>query len=135
MYNYKAIVKEVKDGDTISAEIDLGFGMSIKKIDLRYMGINCPECHSKNRLEKKAGIFVKDFLEKMILEKEVIVDTFIDKKFREKKEKFGRMLCVIHFEGKNINDLLIENKYAKPYKGEKKPEWTTEELNNILKTK
>ena len=36
MYEYKAYVRKVYDGDTITVDIDLGFGVVLKNHDLGY---------------------------------------------------------------------------------------------------
>jgi len=51
MYEYKAIVDRVVDGDTIDCTIDLGFSVW-KKIRVRMEGINAPESRTRD-LKKK----------------------------------------------------------------------------------
>ena len=46
----------VVDGDTIDAQIDLGFDVSIKK-RIRLWGINAPEKRSKDKREVRARSF------------------------------------------------------------------------------
>ena len=46
MYEYKAIISKVVDGDTIDATIDLGF-KTWKKIRVRMEGINTPESRTR----------------------------------------------------------------------------------------
>ena len=43
LYFYKANVTSVYDGDTITADIDLGLGVFIKKQKLRLSRIDAPE--------------------------------------------------------------------------------------------
>ena len=61
MYNYNATCVKVVDGDTIDAEIDLGFDIKIKK-RIRLAGINAPESRTRNLAEKKMGLASKDRL-------------------------------------------------------------------------
>ena len=51
LYNYKAKLVRVVDGDTIDAEIDLGFGVFIKQ-RIRLYGIDTPESRTKDLEEK-----------------------------------------------------------------------------------
>jgi len=61
MYEYKAIVNRVVDGDTIDCTIDLGFS-TWKKIRVRMEGINTPESRTRDLEEKKRGLAAKDRL-------------------------------------------------------------------------
>ena len=54
MYNYKAKLLRVVDGDTVDAEIDLGFKIFIKD-RIRLMGIDTPESRTRNLQEKSWG--------------------------------------------------------------------------------
>ena len=47
MYTYKISPLKIVDGDTIDAEIDLGFDVSVKK-RIRFMGINTPESRTRD---------------------------------------------------------------------------------------
>ena len=51
MYEYKAIVKKVYDGDTITVDIDLGFGITFNDKSIRLSGIDTPEIRGEERLE------------------------------------------------------------------------------------
>ena len=61
MYEYKAIVDRVVDGDTIDVTIDLGF-KTWKKVRVRMEGINTPESRTRDKEEKKKGLAAKDRL-------------------------------------------------------------------------
>jgi len=58
MYEYKAIVDRVVDGDTIDCTIDLGFSVW-KKIRVRMEGINAPESRTRDLEEKERGLAAK----------------------------------------------------------------------------
>ena len=51
MYNYNAKCIKVVDGDTIDAEIDLGFDIKVTK-RIRLAGINAPESRTRDLVEK-----------------------------------------------------------------------------------
>ena len=51
VYKYKINVTRVVDGDTVDADIDLGFGMTYKKQRIRLMGIDTPESRTRNLTE------------------------------------------------------------------------------------
>ena len=113
-YIYKAIVKKVYDGDTITVDIDLGFGIWMRKQKIRLWGINTPEIRGEERPE---GLKAKEFLLKQIpLESEILLKTY-----KDKKGKYGRWLGEILINDPvskeiiNINELLIINGYAEKY--------------------
>ena len=65
MYNYKIEVLRVIDGDTIDAEIDLGFDVKIKK-RIRFVGINTPESRTRDLEEKARGLAAKDRVKQLL---------------------------------------------------------------------
>ncbi|WP_339624961.1 thermonuclease family protein [uncultured Winogradskyella sp.] len=107
MYQYKAKIIDVYDGDTVTALVDLGF-LSFREMKLRLYGIDTPELRG---VEKVEGKKVRDIVRRMILGKEVTINSF-----KDKQGKYGRYLATIVLEdGLNINQWLVENGYAKPY--------------------
>ena len=122
MYDYKAKLVKVVDGDTIDAEIDLGFDISVKK-RIRLVGINTPECRTRDLKEKALGLAAKDRVKAILAEnpKFVLESTEIG--------KFGRVLGKIyvnHLDGTEcltqicLNDQLIKEKHAIAYFGGKR---------------
>ena len=65
MYTYKIKLDRVVDGDTIDAEIDLGFDIKVKK-RVRFMGINAPESRTKDLEEKAKGLAAKDRVKQLL---------------------------------------------------------------------
>ena len=61
MYTYSAYVTKVYDGDTVTVDIDLGFGVLLRKQRLRLLGINAPEVRGTSRTQ---GLASRDFLRK-----------------------------------------------------------------------
>ena len=55
MYEYKAKVLRVVDGDTVDVDIDLGFGVWMHKERVRMMGIDTPESRTRDKVEKAFG--------------------------------------------------------------------------------
>lgn len=104
MYTYKAICVKVYDGDTITVDIDLGFGVWAKKQKVRLFGIDTPEVRGEN---KTYGFYVRDFLKEKILDKEIVIRTE-----KDKKGKYGRWLGTVYLEDENINELLVQKGYA-----------------------
>ena len=73
-YFYKAQVLKVVDGDTIVADIDVGFGFKTSKTKVRLNGIDAGEVHSKDEEIKKKGEAARDWLKNLIEGKEVFVE-------------------------------------------------------------
>jgi len=122
MYTYKIKLERVVDGDTVDADIDLGFDVSVKK-RIRLQGINAPESRTRDLEEKARGLAAKDRL-KAILEgaKEIQLCS-------HGVGKYGRCLGELHvntLDGKecltlaNVNELLIKEGHAVAYDGGKR---------------
>ncbi len=100
----------VHDGDTFTADVDLGFGVWLKNQSFRLLGINTPELSGTS---KQSGIVSRDRLRELIDKKSIIIKTH-----KDSKEKYGRWLADIFINGadKSINEQLIDEKLAVPYK-------------------
>ena len=107
MYEYKAYVRKVYDGDTVTVDIDLGFGVVMQSQKLRLLRINAPEVRGK---ERPAGLKSRDALRSKIAGKWVIIKTQ-----RDKKGKYGRWLAEIMLDGVCVNDWLLTEGYAKAF--------------------
>jgi len=107
MYEYKAEIIDVYDGDTVTAKVDLGFHISFQN-SFRLLGINAPEVRGD---EKDNGIKSRDALRSLIMNRKVIIKTE-----KDKKEKYGRYLATILFDIGDkvisVNDWMVENGYA-----------------------
>ena len=125
MYNYKATLMRVVDGDTIDAEIDLGFKIFIKE-RIRLMGIDTPESRTRNLAEKSWGKAASARLSQL-LEEANGEFTLVTKK--QKKGKFGRILGTLSISTKDgivdANQVLIDEQLAIPYTGGNKEESRT----------
>lgn len=106
MYNYKAHIKDVYDGDTVTAVVDLGF-LHYQEMKLRLYGIDTPELRGEEREE---GLVVRDIVRDLILDKEVEIHSY-----KDKQGKYGRYLATIIIDDLNINEWLVENGHAVEY--------------------
>ena len=106
MYQYKAKIIEVYDGDTVTAMVDLGF-YHFQQMKFRLYGINTPEIRGE---EREQGIIVRDILRAMILDKEVTINSY-----KDKQEKYGRYLANIVIDGVDVNHWLVQNGHAQEY--------------------
>ena len=109
MYEYKAIVASIYDGDTIRVDIDLGFSIWMKNESIRLYGLDAPEIRGS---ERSSGLITRDELIKLI----PIGSTITLKTIKDSKEKYGRYLGIIISDtGVNVNDYLLTNQLAIEY--------------------
>lgn len=115
--NYTTLLKIIKviDGDSIIGVFK--FNNIFYKYNFRINGIDTPEIHSKNIIEKNKGIAAKEYLTNKILNK-ILLSDFLD------FDKYGRILVNIYIdENYSISDDLIQGGYAYSYDGKTKSEW------------
>ena len=127
MYEYKATILRVIDGDTVDVDIDLGFGVWLKNERVRIMGIDTSESRTRDKEEKKFGLLAKERLKELLPEgKSSVLRTQIDKDGEDAKGKFGRILGdFVYGHGHNgrftmVTDILIKEGHAVAYYGQKK---------------
>ena len=66
MYEYRATIIKVVDGDTVDVDIDLGFVIIMKDERVRIMGIDTPESRTRDKVEKKFGLAAKTRLKELL---------------------------------------------------------------------
>ena len=130
MYEYKAKLVKVVDGDTVDVDIDLGFGVWLKDERVRIMGIDTPESRTSDKVEKVFGLASKERL-KELLGKDCILKTFAAKDGEDMKGKFGRILGdFILDDDRLVTEVLIEEGHAVKYHGQNKADVLTQHLAN-----
>ena len=118
MYTYKAKLDRVIDGDTIDANINLGFDITVHK-RIRLAGIDSPESRTRDLEEKKRGMASKARLIEWLDKGNLVVES-------KEVGKYGRVLGVLTVYPDsldlpiNINDALVKEVYAVVYWGGKK---------------
>jgi len=119
MYQYKCKINKVLDGDTVDIDLDLGFNIILANQRVRMAGVDTPESRTTNKEEKPRGLLSKKKLaEKLPVGSWQIIET---QRSDNNDDKFGRILGIfILQDGTKVNDWLIANNYAVPYKGENK---------------
>ena len=112
MYEYKATVKRIIDGDSLVLDIDLGFYMFMNETKIRLYGLDTPEMNSEDPLLRLQAIMATRYLyDNLQIGEKVTINTVLDK-----REKYGRLLAtIITNDGLNINEGLIQNKLAVSY--------------------
>ena len=119
MYEYKAKLVKVVDGDTVDVDIDLGFGVWLKDERVRVMGIDTPESRTRDKVEKVFGLAAKDRVEELV-KKDMILKTFAAKDGEDMKGKFGRILGDFIIGDKMLTEILIKEGHAVKYFGQNK---------------
>ena len=114
IYRIKSITKVV-DGDTIDADIDLGFDISLTK-RIRFAGIDTPESRTTNLKEKALGLESKEWLKKAL---EGAKDILIKTEKPDSTEKYGRIIGHLFINGQDtsLNNQMIAEGYALAYDG------------------
>lgn len=117
MFEYKGVVRQVIDGDTLVIDVDLGFRV-IQTMVFRLYGINTPEVVGE---QKAKGLEAKNYVisELAKFENKVIIKTY-----KDKKEKYGRFLADVYYpdeifkaEFRSLNKALVDKGLATEYFG------------------
>ena len=144
MYEYRATVVKVIDGDTVDVDIDLGFGIILSDERVRIMGIDTPESRTRDKVEKKFGLAAKARNKELLEAGKFKLISF-------GTGKFGRVLGEVFVSPEyvgdsinesinnpdsnidlssdgwvSINDILIEEGHAYDYHGGKKKDFKKE---------
>jgi micrococcal nuclease len=111
MIKYKAKLLRIVDGDTIDAEISVGFDIFVRK-RIRLWGINAPETRSSDKDEVKRG--------KLTLQRLAAILAACGGEFElitHGDGKFGRCLGEIFVKElpESVNQTLINEGFAEKY--------------------
>ena len=109
LYFYKAEIVRVIDGDSVEADIDLGFNTWRRGENLRLARINAPEVKGDSREE---GLKSAAELRALIEGQSLFICTI-----KDEQGKFGRYLVEV-FTGanhRNVNDWMLNKGFAVPY--------------------
>lgn len=104
MFEYKAKIENVVDGDTVDASVDLGFKVQTRQ-RIRLNGIDTPEKGQPGYMEAKQKLIW------LLLNKEVTMRS-------SKVSKWGYYLGDFYLDdGSHVNQVMIDLNLAKPYDG------------------
>jgi len=130
MFEYQCKIVKVVDGDTVDVDIDLGFDVVLRDQRIRLYGIDTPESRTRDKEEKKYGLYAKNYLKNALGKKGII---------RTKKDgrgKFGRILGeFMVYDGetdsyRSVNAMMIEKHIAVEYHGQSKDEIAEQHIKN-----
>lgn len=93
MYTYSVEITSVYDGDTVTCNIDLGFGIKKENVKLRLANINTPEIRNKDLEAKARGYAARDFLRGIVEDYSgcIVVTT-------TEKGKYGRWIADLYID-------------------------------------
>jgi len=104
MYEYRATLIRVVDGDTVWLDVDLGFDVR-RKDSFRLFGIDAPEMGTPE------GAAAKDWLLRRL------PSVFMIRTEKDRREKYGRYLVTLIVNGSDINQEMLDQGIAREYGG------------------
>lgn len=112
MYEYKATVRRIIDGDTIVCDIDLGLEIWARDQHLRLYGIDTPEVRTRDPVEKAAGLLAKARVEAILPPGRVVTI----RTHKDKSGKYGRWLVTVDLPEYrcSLSDLLFAEGHTRP---------------------
>jgi len=132
MYEYKCKIDRVVDGDTVDVDIDLGFGIWLRKERVRLYGIDTPESRTRDLEEKKYGLAAKSYVQSFL----PVGSMQTLKTQKDDKGKFGRILGefivydAMTDSSRTLNQIMIDRHYGVEYHGQSKNDIAEEHLRN-----
>jgi len=132
MFEYRCKIVRVIDGDTTDVDIDLGFGVWLKKQRIRFYGIDTPESRTRDLEEKKYGLAAKAFVEAHLPVDSIRTLTTV----KDKTGKYGRILGKFKAYDSytdawvNLNQLMIIKHHAVEYHGQSKEDIAEGHIKN-----
>ena len=132
MYEYRCKIDRVVDGDTVDVDIDLGFGIWLRKERVRLYGIDTPESRTRDLEEKKYGLAAKSFVQDLL----PVGSMQTLRTRKDDKGKFGRILgeFVVYDTLvdalRTLNQIMIDRHYGVEYHGQSKNDIAEEHLRN-----
>jgi micrococcal nuclease len=114
IYRIKKILRVI-DGDTIDADIDLGFDIALEK-RIRLAGVDTPESRTSDANEKKYGLEAKEWLKHKV---ENAGHILIKTELPDSTEKYGRIIghLFINDQANSLNEQMIDAGMAWTYDG------------------
>ena len=124
---YRCVIQRIVDGDTVDIDIDLGFGIWLRKERVRVAGIDTPEKRTRDKIEKMFGLAATAKAHTLIPEgSECIVRTR-----RDKAGKYGRTMGdFVMTDGRLYTEVMVETHHAVPYEGQAKADVEVAHLVN-----
>jgi len=103
MYEYRATVIRVVDGDTIDLAVDLGFRVTFTD-RVRLVGVDAPEIRAPTF---DAGRAARTWLDNLILGRPVTIESH-----KPATDKYGRWLVTMRLDGVDVGAALVDAGHA-----------------------
>ena len=114
----RAVVDYIVDGDTFGATVLLNDGIKVP-VRVRFMNIDAPELSGECESEIQAAIAAKDRLAELIPVGTIVALSEIkDDKYLGRIDAF-----VADGAGRDIGEIMLREKHARKYGGEKRMGW------------
>ena len=132
MHTYRCTILKVIDGDTVDVDIDLGFGVWMRKERVRILGIDTPESRTRDKVEKVYGNLAKEFVKDYLAEG----STQTLQTEKDGTGKFGRILgkfLVYDHQTDSemhLGNIMIREHLAVEYHGQSKEEIAEQHIKN-----
>ena len=132
MHTYKCTILRVVDGDTVDVDIDLGFGVWMRKERIRILGIDTPESRTRDKVEKTYGILAKNFVKSYL----PVGSVQVLQTEKDGTGKFGRILgkfLVYDHQTDSqmhLGDIMIREHLAVKYEGQSKEDIAEQHIKN-----
>jgi len=115
-HGYKATVTRVIDGDTVAANVTLGFGIRATEQRIRLAGIDAPEVRGDRA---GAGAAARSALRHRVEGRQVVICTLPDRNGDARRDGFGRTLAILwHLQpngyARNLNVWMVLAGHAEP---------------------
>ncbi len=139
MYEYRAKLVNVVDGDTVDVDIDLGFGIWMRDERVRIMGIDTPESRTRDLVEKKFGLAAKQRITELLSGPNLVLKTQIARDGEDMKGKFGRILgdFDVYYGPQDrtmpVTEIMMLEGHAVPYIGGNKEDLLEAHMANRTK--
>ena len=139
MYEYRAVLHSVVDGDTVDVDIDLGFGIWMRDERVRIMGIDTPESRTRDLVEKKFGLAAKKRMTELLAAPKLVLKTQVARDGEDMKGKFGRILgdFSVYYAAQDramyVTEIMMIEGHAVPYMGGNKGQLLEQHMANRAK--
>jgi micrococcal nuclease len=113
MYEYRATLKKVVDGDTVDVELSLGFDI-YQSHRLRLYGVNTPELHDRDATIRAKALEAKQFLIDTL---PTAAGAITVRSHKDAGDKYGRYLAELFLPEQevSVNQQLVARGLAVPF--------------------
>ena len=111
MYEYKAIIVNIVDGDTVDVDIDLGFDTWLKNKRIRINNIDAPETRTRDLFEKEQGLAAKERARELLPlnSKQTLLS-------KDWQEKYGRIIGDFKLKQGLFSEIMLQEGHALVYR-------------------